>query len=439
MRQIETLPFFHALRLQDVPPAVLAQVKLSLLDTMGVAAGGLATRLSGIIRTFAHATQPGPLPMLMDGRGTSLPGWALAAGTSIDSLDGHDGFNPSKGHIAAPMMSSALAFAQSHGSSGADLLRALVIGYEFGARAAMAQHGTVADYHTSGSWGAVTAAMVGAELAGLDPERSRHALGIAEYHGPRSQMMRCIDHPTMVKDGAGWGAMCGVSAVLLAEAGFTGAPALTVEDAPAYWRDLGQRWYAREQYYKPYPVCRWAQAPIEGVLHLRRTHDLRPEQVARIEIATFHESIRLATACPRTTEEAQYSTSFPCAVALVRGDVRPRDIADAALNDPEVLRLSRATVMTEDAEANAAFPLKRYARVEVTLRDGRRLTSPRMEPRWDHTQPPTAADLHEKFHSLADPVLGEARAQALAAAIDRIEDGGLEDFWPLILTPPATG
>ena len=59
----------------------------------------------------------------------------------------------------------------------------------------------------------------------LDDERLRHAFGIAEYHGPRSQMMRCIDFPTMVKDGSDWGAAVGVSAAYLARDGFTGAPA----------------------------------------------------------------------------------------------------------------------------------------------------------------------------------------------------------------------
>ena len=42
-------------------------------------------------------------------------------------------------------------------------------------------------------------------------------------------MMRCIDHPTMVKDGSGWGAFAGVSAAYLAADGFTGAPAITIE------------------------------------------------------------------------------------------------------------------------------------------------------------------------------------------------------------------
>jgi 2-methylcitrate dehydratase PrpD len=33
----------------------------------------------------------------------------------------------------------------------------------------------------------------------------------------------------MVKDGSGWGAMCGVSAARMAKAGFTGTPALTLQ------------------------------------------------------------------------------------------------------------------------------------------------------------------------------------------------------------------
>ena len=59
----------------------------------------------------------------------------------------------------------------------------------------------------------------------LNPEQTAHAIGIAEYHGPRSQMMRCIDHPTMLKDGSGWGSMSGIIAGQLASNGFTGAPA----------------------------------------------------------------------------------------------------------------------------------------------------------------------------------------------------------------------
>src|SRR5699024_11605794 len=109
------------------------------------------------------------------------------------------------------------------------------------------------------------AAVAGRHL-GLDAARLAHAFGTAEFHGPRSQMMRCIDHPTMVKDGSAWGALAGMSAAFLARDGFTGAPAATVSDPDVadIWADLGRRWYLLEQYFKPCPVCRWAQPAVEA-------------------------------------------------------------------------------------------------------------------------------------------------------------------------------
>ena len=431
----DPVAFIHGLTSDEVPAHVIAQARLNLADLIGVAIGGTRTRLAGIIADHAGTFYGGDLPLMFAPGTASAPGVALAAGMTIDSLDGHDGFNPAKGHIGCPLFAAMLPAARCEGTSGAEFLATLVMGYEFGARAAMAQHGTVPDYHTSGSWGAVTAAAACARLMRLSPAQTRHALGIAEYHGPRSQMMRCIDHPTMVKDGSGWGAMAGVSAAYLARAGFTGAPAITVQEAPTYWADLRERWYMCEQYFKPYPVCRWAQAPIEGVLALRRAHGLTAAQVERIEVETFHESVRLATRRPTESDAAQYSTSFPCAVALVRGDVRAADIADDALDDPEVLRLSDSMVFAEDAAANAVFPGKRLARVALVLRDGTRLQGDWTEPRWDHTAPPTAAELRAKFHGLADPVVGRKEATRIAALVARVDGGGLPDLLEALAQP----
>src|SRR5207247_549552 len=146
------------------------------------------------------------------------------------------------------------------------------LGYEIATRAGIAQHATVPDYHCSGSWNALGCAAVGARVMGFGAERTRHALGIAEYFGPRGQILRVTGQPTMLKDGSGWGAHAGVTAALLAGDDFTGAPALNVEsaDAQAWWSDLGTRWRIREQYFKAYPVCRWAQPAIEAALDLQR-------------------------------------------------------------------------------------------------------------------------------------------------------------------------
>ncbi|MCG6904262.1 MAG: MmgE/PrpD family protein [Rhodobacter sp.] len=433
---MDALTFIHALRWDDLPPQVRLQGELNLLDLLGIAIGGRTTRLSDIINTHAASQFGGNHAMLFDARPASAAGFALAAGMTIDALDGHDGYNPAKGHVGCGLFPAALACALEAGQSdGRAFLTTIALGYELGSRLGPALHATTPDYHTSGAWIAVAAAAAGARLLRLDSAQTAHALGIAEYHGPRSQMMRCIDHPTMLKDGSGWGAMAGVSAALLARDGFTGAPALTLSDPPALWADLGDTWLTTRQYYKPYPVCRWAQSPIEAALALRARHDLRSTDIAAIEIATFHEATRLATAAPQTTEEAQYSTSFPTAVALVRRGVGPADITGDALYDPEILRLSRATTMIEDDTANAAFPHRRLGRVALTLRDGTRLESPLVTPKWDADAPPSEADLRGKFHDLADPIIGSARANAIEAGLHDLPARGLMPLYDRITQP----
>ena len=432
----DPLRFIHGLSPSDIPPNVLQGAKRSLLDLLGVAAGGLGTQLSRIIRDHAAEDMPGQTPLLFDARRANPAAAAMAAGMTIDSLDGHDGFNPAKGHIGCPLVPAMLSLAPEN-CSGADFLATMVMGYEMGARMAMTQHATAPDYHTSGSWGAVAGAAAGARLLGLGHEATRHALGIAEYHGPRSQMMRCIDFPTNVKDGSGWGALCGVSAVQLARRGFTGAPAITVEDAPEFWGDLGTRWYMLEQYFKPYPVCRWAQAPIEATLSLRRSHGLTATDVRALELETFHESVRLHVQNPQGTDAAQYSTSFPCALALVYGDVQAKHLGDDAIANPAVLRLSNATTMVENAHANAEFPLTRLARVRLQLQDGTWLQSDWHTPRWDWQDPPSDADLRAKFDGFAIPVLGASKAAALAQVIATLDTRPLADLRALLGQPSS--
>ncbi|WP_299350034.1 MmgE/PrpD family protein [uncultured Shimia sp.] len=429
------IDFIHAMTWEDLDPALQKQTELALLDLIGIAAAGIKTRSSANTRELAHEEFGGPIPMLFDGRSASASGAALAAGITIDSIDGHDGFNPAKGHIGAPLFPATLMIGHAENTSGKSFLETIAMGYEFGARVSIAQHGTCPDYHTSGSWGAVVAAAAGARLMGLNREATRHALGIAEYHGPRSQMMRCIDHPTMLKDGAGWGSMCGVSAVRLAAKGFSGAPAITVEEAPEFWANLGARWYGLEQYYKPYPVCRWAQAPIEGALNLQRKNDVNHSDIAKIEVHTFHESVRLAMKRPAEGDAAQYSTSFPVAVALKHGDVAPEHLVDDALNDPDVLRLSDAMEMIEDDHANQNFPAKRFARVTLILTDGTKLEGNWIEPRWDHTAPPSEAELRGKFRKMAEPVLGKSHADAIEDALASLVDTPLSALSDQLLRP----
>ncbi|MGF1561125.1 MAG: MmgE/PrpD family protein [Geminicoccaceae bacterium] len=434
----------HGLNWPALPGPVRDHVRRWLLDLIGVAAGGATTDLSRIIRN--HAVQQfGPggrsARLLMDGRTVSPAGAALAGGMTIDALDGHDGHKLTKGHVGCGVLPALLAYTDAEDLQGGQaFLTSLVLGYEIGTRAGIALHRTACDYHTSGAWVALAAAALGARAIGMTAGQTREALGIAEYHGPRSQMMRCIDHPTMLKDGSGWGAMVGVSAAYLAADGFTGAPAITLEgdDVADIWADLGTTWRIYEQYWKAFPVCRWAQPAVQAVLDLRAGHKLHAHDVERIEVVTFHEAVRLAMRCPATTEQAQYSTAFPAAAALVRGQVGADEVSPAAFDDPDILRLASGMTVREDPAYNEAFPAWRYARVKLHLTDGRVLESPKTEAPGDPESPADDAAVRAKYRLLAGAALGAPRAQAIEAAIDALEDSAdLAPFLALVQTPPT--
>lgn len=432
------LDFLYDTTWDDFSPQVQTQAKLCLLDLLATGIVGTRTDLSRIIRSYAANHMAGAIKahIPFDGRQASPAGAALAFGMTIVSIDAHDGWNPVKGHIGCGLMPSLLAVSEAEGGvTGAEFLTTLAIGYEITGRLGDALHATVADYHTSGAWVAVGAAACAARLMGLSQSQARHAMGIAEYHGPRSQMMRCIDHPTMVKDGSGAGAMAGVTAAYLAREGFTGAPALTA-DAEGYFDDLSKRWIILEQYFKPYPICRWAQAPVEGVLALIKEHGLTSVDVDYIEISTFHEAVRLAVKDPKTTEEAQYSTSYPCAAALVRGTVGVAEVSPEAFADPEVRRLSQGMKMSESDAFNATFPLQRHAGVTLHLRSGRSVSIPKVSPRWTAEHPPETEELRAKFHSYADDIIGVSRAQDIEATIDGLDTRDLSDLITLVSPSP---
>jgi 2-methylcitrate dehydratase PrpD len=317
--------------------------------------------------------------------------------------------------------------------TGAEALAAVIAGYEVGARAGIALHATVSDYHTSGAWNALGVAAVGARLQKLTAGQLREALGIAEYYGPRSQMMRVIDTPTMLHDGSAWGALAGASSVFLAARGFTGAPALTVEAAEVaeIWRDLGEAWVVDRHYIKPYPVCRWIHALVDGALQLRAEHGIGSEDVVAIELSAFHEATRLYREQPATTAVAQYGISFPVAAALVKGRLGVSEITGAGLTDPETRRLVDATLVRESEDYNSRFPAGRWGDVVLILKDGRRLESGARDARGGPENPLTEAEILAKFHDFAGPAIGAARAQDLADAVRRLAEPG-SDFTPVL-------
>lgn len=424
-----------------LPIEVLAILRRSFTDTIGVAAVGSTTPLSKIARRVAPmifgSGTAGTSRMMMDGSAVSPVGAAMAGAFTIDSIDAHDGTTPCKGHAGSAIFPAMIALAQATDKEidGRRFAEILAVAYELSYRAGLVQHATCPDYHTSGAWSAVGVAAAGAKLLGGNAEQIRQAAGIGEYHGPRSQMMRCIDHPSMVRDGVGWGAPSGVSAAYLAMEGFTGAPALTCEGAEGsdFWADLGQGWRLVDHtHYKAYPCCRWSHPALDAVYDMMRDNALTHEMIKAVNIRTFHYATRLAGHEPQTQDEFAYSIAFPVAAMIVRGQVAVSELSQEALSDPGILRVSRATNLIDDAEMTRISTDKRWAQVSFVLNDGRQIDSTPRTPRGDADMPLTDKEISSKFHSLANPILGKSRADEIEALTGQFDTLSAKDFSHLL-------
>ena len=445
------IAFLHDLSLSHVPDAVVVHARYLMLDLLGVATAGRQTKNADIICDYAAgfmgagADKPA-VPILFDGRGVSTAGAALAGGMIIDAIDAHDGYKPTKGHVGCALLPSIFAALEAVGQLGDEdaLLTALIAGYEVGCRCGIALHRTTPDYHTSGAWMAVAVAGVVARIYGLNPDASWHAMGIAEYHGPRSQMMRVSDHASMLKDGSGWGAMAGVSAAELAAAGFTGAPALIISDAACsdIWAGLGTDWLLPEQYIKLWPVCRWAQPAMQAVCSLWQEAEFDPSDIIAIEIETFHESLRLASPHPTSSDEAQYSLCWPVAamvMALAEGrDFAAYDVSDAALARADIHQLAARIKLAENDDFNKVFPQLRQSRLHIDFADGSRRTAFSAHTRGDPETPVSYAEMTAKFDRLIGPTPFASRAELLKQACLTPASEGLESNWQQLLFSPQS-
>lgn len=413
----------------DLPQFIRHQSKRALLDNLGVLIAGGMTPAARIMQAFVEDQMAvaGPQALctvVSTGKKVSAAGAALANGTAANGLDMDDGYNPAKGHPGAALLPVLLAAAElGTAVSGRDFLAALVVGYELAMRAAVIRHATYPTYHSTGSWGAIGGAAAGGKLLGLDPERLRHAMGIAEYFAPIAPMMKGIEVVAMTKDSISWGAMVAASSILLAAKGFTGInPIFADGPGPEMTQGLGSDWLIMDLYHKPYACCYWVQAPIAGTLALIKEHDLRPEQIARITVYSFREAIQLLCDPPRDTEEAQYNLAYGLACAVLKGKLGPSEVAPPAIFDPLTIGYMDRIKPVEDPEIQKEFPAKRRARVEITTSDGRVLDSGIVDAPWGTSaNRPTDQELIDKFQVVAGAVLGDTRIHELQKVIWNLE------------------
>lgn len=420
-----------------LPDAVMNHAARALVDWSGAMFAGWALPVMRPVRAavaeelgHGRSTVYGPVPGTAPARTAALLNGAASHAIELDDI-----YAPGLYHPGCPTISAALAVAEAEGASGAELLRAIALGYEVGnviAEAVQPDHYRY--WHTTGTVGCMGAAAAAAVLLRLTTDQAAHALSASTTFA--AGLQQAFRSEAMLKPlHAGRAAEAGVFAASAARHGLTGEPAIFEGPAgfgAAMSRDvdwdravaaLGQNWTIARMTQKIHACCGHTFAAVDCALALRpQVTDL--STVRRIEVETYPVAIDVAgNAAPATPYEAKFSIAFCVATALAHGQVGVDAFTDGRVAEPALRTLMDTVEATGSPRFEEAFPAMRGAEIAIHLADGKVLRHHQPTRVGSPHYPCTDADLSTKFRGLADPILG-SRTDTVLAGLWAMQDAG---------------
>ncbi|MBM9507618.1 MmgE/PrpD family protein [Actinacidiphila acididurans] len=448
--------------LEAIPPQVRERARHLVLDGLGCALIGARLPWSRTATEAVLAMEGGgDVPLIGWGRTTSAPAAAVLGGTFVQGFELDDYFPPAPLHTMSLVLPALLATAAGKDPvSGADLLRATMLGVETGARVGLALHGPqmlLRGWHSGPVFGTHAAAAACGALRGLDAAAFEDALGLA---ATQSAGLMAAQYEAMSKRmHHGLAARNGYYAAGLAQAGYTGIKRVYERpyggflavfgeghepDPDAITAGLGTQWHTEGVTVKIHAAMGGLHPAIDLVLALAAEHRLTAEAVARIRIevpATIHDHGWWPPQRPLTAIGAQMNIGYAVAVALLDGHVRPEQFTSDRLDADDVWDLlARTEVARVDTPQDPAWDEPGYnTRITLELRDGAAVTAAARRPHGGPGDPLTDQEIRAKFRALTGRVTDDRRAAAIEEAVLGLED--LPDLAPLValLAAPVRG
>jgi 2-methylcitrate dehydratase PrpD len=396
---------------------------------------GLANMLAG------RNSEPGRILLKWsEGRQGDAGRRALLRGGLMHILEVDDLHRGSVTHPGCVVIPAALALAEETGADGPTLLRAILKGFEAVCRVGMAvgkEHYRI--WHNTATCGPYGSAMAAAELLGLDDGQAVHALGNA---GTQSAgLWEFLETGAMSKHlHAGRAAEAGVVAAQLAQAGFTGPPAILEgergffagacpdPDPGAVLRHPDAPWQIHATSIKPWPSCRHTHPVIDAALELAQKVDVA--RIAEIDVSTYQAAVDVCDRpVPTTPYEAKFSLQHTVAAALSGGAVG-FDSFEAEARETNAPLRAKTTVHAGEPY-RGAYPGSWGGEVSVKLDDGSTVTAARTQCKGDPEAPINRDDMIVKSRELLK-FGGVADVDGFIQSVLAMADGG-----PACLPPVA--
>ncbi|MDQ0571853.1 2-methylcitrate dehydratase PrpD [Variovorax paradoxus] len=438
--------FAAELKFADIPAPVLRRTEDLMLDWLGSVLAARTARPVRSIERFAQMMGPADGPSeILTSRRTSSPVFAAlvnaAASHYVEQDDVHNG---SVFHPAAVVIAPALAVAQSIGASGAQLLTAVVAGYEVGIRVGeFLGRSHYKTFHTTATAGTLAAAAAVGLLLNLTPQRMLHAFGSAgtQSAGLWEFLRDAADSKQLHCAHA---AASGLMSAYLAQDGFTGA-AKVLEGAqglgvgmssdadPARLTDrLGTRWALAETSFKFHASCRHTHPAADALLQVMTQHKLKPADVTRVTTHVHQGAIDVLgrVTVPATVHQGKFSMGTVLGLIAVHGRAGLGEF-DRDFLAPEVAAFRDKVAMQLDAEVDTAYPARWIGKVSVETADGRTLQGRVDEPKGDPGNTLSRAEIEDKMQRLAHYGEGATadEAKALCQRIWQLADAPRVERW----------
>jgi 2-methylcitrate dehydratase PrpD len=430
-----TLASFAAdLSFAQIPDPVLRRAEDLMLDWLGSVLAARSARPIRSIQRFAEMMGPaeGPSEMLTS-RGTSSPVFAAlvnaAASHYVEQDDVHNG---SVFHPAAVVFAPALATAQALGASGAQLLTAVVAGYEVGIRVGeFLGRSHYRTFHTTATAGTLAAAAAVGRLLELSPAQMLHAFGSAgtQSAGVWEFLRDAADSKQLHCAHA---AASGLMSAYLAKDGFTGAQqvlegaqglgvGMSSDADPSRLVDgLGSRWTLAETSFKYHASCRHTHPAADALLQVMARERLAHRDIARVVTHVHQGAIDVLgrVVVPTTVHQGKFSMGTVLGLIAVHGRAGLTEF-DRDYLAPAVAAFRDKVMMELDREVDTAYPARWIGKVSVTTTDGRSFSGRVDEPKGDPGNTLSRAEIEDKMKRLVQ--YGEAASPEEAQALcDRI-------------------
>lgn len=439
----ELARFAARLRFEDIPPALVAQIRLHVLDGIGVCLHGASLPWTRRVADMVLAEGGKPAAALWGHGGADAARTSVSQAVLVNATAGHafemdDIHKESILHPNSLAVPVALALAETlPAATGRDVLTAIVAGYEVGTRAGNAATTALFlnGFHPQGVTGAFVAAATAGRMLGLDDEAMTHALGIAGAMG--AGLMAAQEGAMVKRLHAGRAAQSGVYAAYLAQRGFTGIENILEADyggfLSSYARTpnmsrltagLGSEWEAGKVGFKMYPNVTSMHAALDAFDHLRSTHGLRPDDIARIEVGCGHMTyVHVAWPYrPVSVTAAQMNLFYGLSVLALRGRLTVDDYDEDHIGDADVMAFTDRIHPFEDARIESRGPAYRHAAtVRVATRAGATLSHEVWHRRGSPENPVDRGEVEAKFHAnVGRRVSGDA-ARRIADLVNRLD------------------